>query len=179
MVQVVSKSNKLALKPEGDHKIDQKGAQSQQEQPLKSEVVIGNEKRTYQKAFIMRMTTHSFSPLVAQLNKDQTEAVGLMVDLKQIPGKFSKWLVESFDPYIVNFRLPKGQNTMVMKATVELHNAHMEFVKLQPKQQPNKDDGGRSFSPTLALSQPDSEAPILATTSVTDSSVDVDKEEHR
>ena len=30
-------------------------------------------------------------------------------------------------------------------------NAHIEFTKLQPKQQPRKDDGGPSFRPTLAL----------------------------
>jgi len=33
----------------------------------------------------------------------------LKVDLKQILRKFSKWLVESFDPYVVCFRLPDGQ----------------------------------------------------------------------
>ncbi|KAJ8439652.1 hypothetical protein Cgig2_021664 [Carnegiea gigantea] len=76
-----------------------------------------SEKRTYQKAFFMRMTTRSFSSVVAQLNEDQVEAARSMrcasflkVDLKQIPGKFSKWLVECFDPYAVYFRLPDGQN---------------------------------------------------------------------
>ena len=33
----------------------------------------------------------------------------LKVDLKQIPRKFSKWLVESFDSYVVSFTLPDGQ----------------------------------------------------------------------
>jgi len=32
----------------------------------------------------------------------------LKVDLKQIPRKFSRGLVESFDPYVVYFRLPDG-----------------------------------------------------------------------
>ncbi|KAJ8431996.1 hypothetical protein Cgig2_005925 [Carnegiea gigantea] len=64
------------------------------------------EKRTYQKAFTMRMSMRSFSSLVAQLNEAQAEAVKSMgftsivkVDVKQIPRKFSKWLVESFDRY--------------------------------------------------------------------------------
>jgi len=46
----------------------------------------------------------SFSSLVTELNKAQAEAVKSMgvasflkVDMKQIPRKFSKWLVESFD----------------------------------------------------------------------------------
>jgi len=33
----------------------------------------------------------------------------LKVDVKQIPGKFSKWLVKSFDPYAMCFRLLNGQ----------------------------------------------------------------------
>ena len=33
----------------------------------------------------------------------------LKANLKQILGKFSKWLVESFDPYAMCFRLPDGQ----------------------------------------------------------------------
>ena len=37
----------------------------------------------------------------------------LKVDLKQIPGKFSKWLVESFDPYCAFFVLSNGQRFTV------------------------------------------------------------------
>jgi len=37
----------------------------------------------------------------------------LKVDLKQIPGKFSKWLVDSFDPYFASFMLPDGQRFKV------------------------------------------------------------------
>ena len=37
----------------------------------------------------------------------------LKVNLKQIPGKFSKWLVESFDPCAASFMLPNGQRFMV------------------------------------------------------------------
>ncbi|KAJ8436153.1 hypothetical protein Cgig2_029765 [Carnegiea gigantea] len=73
---------------------------------VKEEVGCASKKRTYQKAFITRMSTHSFSSLVAQLNEAQAEAVRsigfasfLKFDVKQIPGKFSKWLVENFDPY--------------------------------------------------------------------------------
>ncbi|KAJ8426513.1 hypothetical protein Cgig2_023272 [Carnegiea gigantea] len=60
----------------------------------------------YQKAFITWMSTCSFSSMVAQPNEAQTKVVRSMrfssamkVDLKQIPGKFLKWLVEIFDPY--------------------------------------------------------------------------------
>ncbi|KAJ8425624.1 LOW QUALITY PROTEIN: hypothetical protein Cgig2_018409 [Carnegiea gigantea] len=74
-------------------------------QPLKYEKG-GNEKRMmYHKAFIIRITICSFSSMVAQLNEAQTEAV----DLKQILVKFSKWLVESFDPYFASFMLPGRQ----------------------------------------------------------------------
>ena len=75
-----------------------------------------SEKRTYQKAFITTMTTCSFSSAATHFNKAQAEAIKSMgfasflkVDLKQIPGKFSKWLVESFDAYAVCFRLLDGQ----------------------------------------------------------------------
>ncbi|KAJ8420502.1 hypothetical protein Cgig2_024707 [Carnegiea gigantea] len=75
-----------------------------------------SEKRTYKKAFITRMTMRSFSSVVAQLTEAQAEVVKSMgfasflkVNQKQIPGKFSKWLVECFDPYAVCFRLPYGQ----------------------------------------------------------------------
>ncbi|KAJ8426826.1 LOW QUALITY PROTEIN: hypothetical protein Cgig2_022607 [Carnegiea gigantea] len=79
---------------------------------LKSE---GNasKKSTYSKAFIMRMSMRSFLSLVAQLNKAQAEAVRsigfapfLKVDVQQILGKFSKWLL---DLYAICFRLPDGQ----------------------------------------------------------------------
>ncbi|KAJ8420503.1 hypothetical protein Cgig2_024708 [Carnegiea gigantea] len=91
-----------------------------QEQPLKYKKG-GNEKRMMcQKAFIMRMTICSFSSMVAQLNKAQTKVVKSMgftsflkVDLKRIPRKFSKWLVESFDPYSASFVLPDGQRFTV------------------------------------------------------------------
>ncbi|KAJ8433430.1 hypothetical protein Cgig2_024766 [Carnegiea gigantea] len=70
--------------------------------------------------FITRMPTCSFSSLVAQLNEAQTEAVRsigftsfLKVDLKQIPGKFSKWLIEGFDLHAVCFRLLDGQKLLV------------------------------------------------------------------
>ncbi|KAJ8421446.1 hypothetical protein Cgig2_013880 [Carnegiea gigantea] len=66
------------------------------------------------------MSTHSFSSLVAQLNEAQAEAVRSMgfasflkVDLKHIPGKFSKWLIESFDLYAMCFRLPDGKKFSV------------------------------------------------------------------
>ncbi|KAJ8420371.1 hypothetical protein Cgig2_002026 [Carnegiea gigantea] len=54
--------------------------------------------------------------MVAQLNEAQTGvatsmgfASFLKVDLKQISGKFSKWLVDSFDPYSASFMLLNGQ----------------------------------------------------------------------
>jgi len=39
--------------------------------------------------------------------------------VKQIPGKFSKWLVESFDPYAVCFRLPDGKKFPVTAFDVQ------------------------------------------------------------
>ncbi|KAJ8445640.1 hypothetical protein Cgig2_018581 [Carnegiea gigantea] len=90
-----------------------------QQQPLKYEK-NGNEKRMYQKAFITRMSIHSFSPMMARLNEAQTKAVisigfasFLKVDLKQILGKFSKWLIDSFDSYSASFVLLDGQRFMV------------------------------------------------------------------
>ncbi|KAJ8425632.1 hypothetical protein Cgig2_024287 [Carnegiea gigantea] len=57
---------------------------------------------------------------VAQLNEVEAEVVKsigftsfLKVDMKQILGNFSKWLVESFDPYAVYFRRPNGQKFLV------------------------------------------------------------------
>ncbi|KAJ8423748.1 hypothetical protein Cgig2_031338 [Carnegiea gigantea] len=43
----------------------------------------------------------------------------LKVDVKQIPGKFCKWLMKSFDPYAVCFRLADGQ-----KFPVTAFNVH-------------------------------------------------------
>ncbi|KAJ8420954.1 hypothetical protein Cgig2_025808 [Carnegiea gigantea] len=131
---------KLALKFEGKQPIEKKNAQlstgdalpeektsssvqdiqmAPQQQPLKYKKG-GNKKRMYQKAFITRMSTHSFSSMLAQLNEAQAEAVKsigfasfLKVDLKQIPGKFSRWLVNSFDPYSTSFVLLDGQRFMV------------------------------------------------------------------
>ncbi|KAJ8429513.1 LOW QUALITY PROTEIN: hypothetical protein Cgig2_016245 [Carnegiea gigantea] len=80
----------------------------------------GNEKKMSQKVFIMRMSIHSFSSMVAQLNEADTEAVRSMgfasflkVDLKQLLRKFSKWVVDSFHPYSASFVLPDGQRFMV------------------------------------------------------------------
>ncbi|KAJ8425612.1 hypothetical protein Cgig2_005291 [Carnegiea gigantea] len=70
-----------------------------------------------QKAFITRMSTHSFSSLIAQINEASAEAIRSMgftfflkVDLKHIPGKFSEWMVESFDPNAMCFTLLDGHN---------------------------------------------------------------------
>ncbi|KAJ8423860.1 LOW QUALITY PROTEIN: hypothetical protein Cgig2_027121 [Carnegiea gigantea] len=61
------------------------------------------------------------------LNEAQTKAIRSMgyasflkVDLKQILGKFSKWLVEIFDPYSICFRLPNGQ-----KFSITTFNVYM------------------------------------------------------
>ncbi|KAJ8421369.1 hypothetical protein Cgig2_025252 [Carnegiea gigantea] len=89
------------------------------EQPLKYEKG-DNEKRMYQKTFITRISICSFSSMMARLNEAQIEAIRSMgfasflkVDLKQIPGKFSKWLVESFDPHSASFVRSKGQRFIV------------------------------------------------------------------
>jgi len=76
----------------------------------------GNKKRTFQKAFITRITTHSFLSLVAQLNKAHIKTVRSMgfasllkVDLKKIPQKFLKCVVERFDHYSNYFKLLDGE----------------------------------------------------------------------
>ncbi|KAJ8435635.1 hypothetical protein Cgig2_000301 [Carnegiea gigantea] len=73
------------------------------------------------------MTTCSMLSVVAQLNKAQAEAVRSMgfasfsnVDLKQIPGKFSKCPVKCFDPYVVCFMLPDGQKFPVTAFDVNM-----------------------------------------------------------
>ncbi|KAJ8421665.1 hypothetical protein Cgig2_007970 [Carnegiea gigantea] len=53
------------------------------------------------------------------------------------------------------------------------------LMPVRTGQQPNRDNVGPSFSPTLALSGPNSEAQILVTTSMVNASISVDKEEHR
>ena len=74
------------------------------------------------------MSTHSFSSLVTQLNEAHAEAVRSMgfapflkVDVKQILGKFSKSLLESFDPYAVCFRLADGQKFPVIAFDVHVN----------------------------------------------------------
>ncbi|KAJ8419973.1 hypothetical protein Cgig2_015296 [Carnegiea gigantea] len=66
------------------------------------------------------MSIRSFSSMAAQLNEAQTEPVRSMgfasflnVDLKQILGRFLKWLIDKFDPYFASFVLPDGQRFMV------------------------------------------------------------------
>ncbi|KAJ8425637.1 hypothetical protein Cgig2_024292 [Carnegiea gigantea] len=141
-------SNQIAAKnaPSEDEGLGKDLQIVQEEQALNFEEGV-NEKRTYQKAFIMRMTTHSFSSVVVQLNEAQVEAARSMgfasflkVDLKQIPVKFSKWLVESFDPYAVCFRCLNGQNFPVTTFNVyvtlgvpseekENHRNHQSILK--------------------------------------------------
>ncbi|KAJ8420268.1 hypothetical protein Cgig2_004593 [Carnegiea gigantea] len=78
---------------------------------------------------------------MAQLNATQVKAVRLMgfasllkVDLKQIPGKFFKWLVESFDSYAIYFRLPDGQKFSVtafdMCVTLGVPFGGKEIIKI-------------------------------------------------
>jgi len=123
-VKVAQKRNKPLLQSKGDSTtlVLGKPTSSGKELPIVREELVlkskegSSKKRTYQKEFIIRMSTRSFLSLVAQLNKAQAEVVKSMgfasflkVDLKNIPGKFSNCLVESFDPYAVCFRLPDGQ----------------------------------------------------------------------
>jgi len=66
-----------------------------------------------------------------------------------------------------------------MEVVVELQGVHMDFVKVRAKQQSNKDDSGPSFSPTITLSQPKNQSQILTTTSMVDTSISIEKDEHR
>ncbi|KAJ8420870.1 hypothetical protein Cgig2_023870 [Carnegiea gigantea] len=58
----------------------------------------------------------------------------LKVDLKQIPRKFPKWLVESFDPYAVCFRLSDGQKFPVIAfdvyATLDVPLGRREIIEI-------------------------------------------------
>ncbi|KAJ8429604.1 hypothetical protein Cgig2_008834 [Carnegiea gigantea] len=99
-----------ALKSEGKQAIEQTDVQ------LSAGAALPKEKTSS-----LGMSVHSFSSMVAQLNEAQTEAVRSMgfasflkVDLKQILGKFSKLLVESYDPYPASFVLPDGQRFVVI-----------------------------------------------------------------
>ncbi|KAJ8420909.1 hypothetical protein Cgig2_007765 [Carnegiea gigantea] len=87
--------------------------------------------------------------------------------------------VESFKTnfiiFLVNCFFGESKNRYYSKLVLK----HVKDVNQIASLQPNKDDDGPSFSAKLALSQPDSEALILANTSMVDSSVGVDREEHR
>ncbi|KAJ8428621.1 hypothetical protein Cgig2_009147 [Carnegiea gigantea] len=124
----------------------------------------------YQKAFIMRMSTRSFSYVVAQLNEAHTEVVRSMglasflkVDLKQIRGKFSKWLkfpITAFDVY-VTLGVPFGgrEITEITKSSTdeeydEINAAWLKEWKIEqnaaeltrmPEFILAKKDGGESF----------------------------------
>ncbi|KAJ8431501.1 hypothetical protein Cgig2_003250 [Carnegiea gigantea] len=92
--KVVSNSNKPALKSKCDHRIE-------------FEEEVGNEKRTYHKAFITGMSMCSFSSMI--------NGVAL-----QIARKFSKWLIESFGPYAIYCRLLDGKIFQVIVFDVYL-----------------------------------------------------------
>ena len=55
----------------------------------------------------------------------------LKVDVKQILGKFCKWLVESFNPYTMCFRLPKFSiTTFDVHATLGVPLGGMEIIRM-------------------------------------------------
>ncbi|KAJ8432175.1 hypothetical protein Cgig2_029016 [Carnegiea gigantea] len=132
-LKAIPKTKKAALKSKGKQAIEQKDAQlstgaalpeentshsgqdiemAPQEQPLKYKKG-GNEKGMYQKTFITRITICLSLSMGTQLNETKAK-----VDLKQIIGTFSKWLVESFDPYSASFVLPNGQRFTVIACDV-------------------------------------------------------------
>ncbi|KAJ8430876.1 LOW QUALITY PROTEIN: hypothetical protein Cgig2_011339 [Carnegiea gigantea] len=161
-----------------------------------------------------------------QEGKDYAESVRsigfasfLKVDLQQIPGKFSKWLAKSSDPYAMCFKLLDRQkfpatafdvyvtlgvpfrgseskncyySKFVLKHVKDIASLDWSQFMLDKlisnirhykqakaaKGQPNKDDGGPSSNPTLALHELDSEARILATASVVDATASPKKEDH-
>ncbi|KAJ8419720.1 hypothetical protein Cgig2_020781 [Carnegiea gigantea] len=127
----------------------------------------------YQKEFITRMSIRSFSSMVAQLNEAQTEVVRSMgfdfflkFNLKQILGKFSKWLVESFDPgkafdVYLTLGVPIGEREImeITKSSTdekynEMHAAWVKQWKIEhtapkltcmPEFFLAKKDGGKGF----------------------------------
>ncbi|KAJ8427309.1 hypothetical protein Cgig2_032958 [Carnegiea gigantea] len=119
-----------------------------------------SEKRTYQKAIISRMSTHSFSSLVAPLNEAQAEAIRSMglafflkVEVKQIPGEFSKWLVESFDPYALYFKLPDGQKFPVtafdVHMTLGVPLGRIEIIKITKSSMDDDGPKNRYYSKSI------------------------------
>ncbi|KAJ8430762.1 hypothetical protein Cgig2_009067 [Carnegiea gigantea] len=127
-IKAARKRNKPSLQSKGNGaalvlvKVTSSGKKLQivrEELALKSDEGA-SEKRTYQKAFITRILI-GFASF-------------LKVDVKQIPGKFSKWLVESFDLYAVCFRLPDGQKFPItafdVHATLGVPLGGTEIIKI-------------------------------------------------
>ncbi|KAJ8427419.1 hypothetical protein Cgig2_013663 [Carnegiea gigantea] len=110
----------------------------EEELALKSEEGASG-KRTYQKAFITRMSMHSFSSLVAQLNEAQAEAVRSMgfasflkVDVKQIPRKFSKhkFSAATFSVYaILGVPLGGTETIEITKSSTDEDKSILKYVK--------------------------------------------------
>ncbi|KAJ8421447.1 hypothetical protein Cgig2_013881 [Carnegiea gigantea] len=118
--KAVPKAKKLALKSEGKQPFEQKDAQLSTGDVLQEEKISSSgqdvQMAPQQQPLKYEKDEYSFSSMVAHLNEAQSKAVRstglasfLKLDLKQIPGKFSKWLVESFDPYFASFVLSDGQ----------------------------------------------------------------------
>ncbi|KAJ8429728.1 hypothetical protein Cgig2_024980 [Carnegiea gigantea] len=121
------------------------------------------------------------------LNEAQAEAVRSMcfapflkVDVNQIPGKFFKWLVESFDLYakflVTAFNVhailgvPLGGTEIIEITKSSMDDEYDEKA--------NNDLYAPSFSLIVPLDKPDGEAEIPGDTLVFDASIIVEKEEH-
>ncbi|KAJ8439004.1 hypothetical protein Cgig2_013000 [Carnegiea gigantea] len=163
IVKPILKRNKPLLKSEGNQRIEQKDAQSNAGAALKFSVTtfdvyvtlampIGGRKimkRTkssmdgdYDEGELQEELHHIFSELLFQQIEEPL--------LQQVHPE----ICQGHEPH----RIPRLVLAPVMKeAVAELHSAHTEFVKLQLKQQPNKDDIGPSFSPTYVIAQPNSQ----------------------
>ncbi|KAJ8424499.1 hypothetical protein Cgig2_020044 [Carnegiea gigantea] len=127
---------------------------------------------------------NAWNSLECQTEKDEGESFkkNFVIHLVNcfFSGLKNRYCSKSVLKYVKNVnRIALDFSTTIMKkAIANLHSAHMKFKNIQKKQQPEKHDGGPSFSHTLALHEPDTKAENSATTSVVDIRVSVEKEDH-
>ncbi|KAJ8432172.1 hypothetical protein Cgig2_029013 [Carnegiea gigantea] len=185
-VKPARKKNKHSLQSKGD------GAALVLElRALKFEQ-SASEKRMYQKAFIMRMTTRSFLFIVAQLNEAQIEAIRSMgfTSFLKVNLKWAKVFGHSmqcvYDPggpkdhycskSILKFIKDVSQIFVLDKLITSVR--HYKESTTAKGDKAGKDSGAPSFNPTLPLHKLDSEDQISRTTLVTDASITVEREDH-
>ncbi|KAJ8433422.1 hypothetical protein Cgig2_024758 [Carnegiea gigantea] len=113
----------------------------------------GDEERTIPKAVKdvpkrNKPLLKSEEPVLQQVRAEICEGY----ELDHIP----RWCQFVLDKLISSVRHYKEtKETIIKKAVAKLHSAHMEFAKLQAKQQPTKDDSSPLFTPTSVVAHAD------------------------